>query len=165
MSIDACGDYVRAGTLAQYEEALVLETRKLSFFDKGLIYCAKAFIVHLECIQEVDYLDDITSAVDRCVEYGLQEQLQSILDNLDRLLSMAIYRDGIKIFDHRLLLRTVNSSCYMLAQQYGFMDVELEKRIVLIQRIWRQSKGKKQYLARIEYTGPTPEDDLTQDSV
>jgi hypothetical protein len=44
---------------------------------------------------------------------------------------------SVKALDVRLLLRKADVSTYIKARKYGFADVELEKRITLIQRLWR----------------------------
>lgn len=147
------GAYYHRGILPSLEDKLFLMINERNSFEKNLIYSVRLFEAHIKIINSVDYLDDITSSVARCVEYGLKPQMEILLANLDRLLSMATYDDGVTILDKRLLLRKINFECYVLASKFGFTDPELESRITLAQRILR--KGQVQ---PVIYKGPTPEE-------
>lgn len=166
-------------TLPQYESKLIQVAKEAEYYEKNAVYSLKVYSVHLEHVKSISCLDDITSTVARCVEYGLMEQLEYLLSKLTRLLSIATHEDGVTILDQRLFLRDPKDlsseeekiinparkfhlSVYLLARKFGFMDIELEKRISLFQRIYRERKsGKTQMkpnLLSIKYNGPFPED-------
>jgi hypothetical protein len=82
------------------------------------------------------------------VEYGYITQLLLLLDNLDYLTSISDEPP-----ETQLLLRKCNPYAYTLAREHGFRDEELEKRIILLQRVFR-----KQPLPDLTpFTGPEPE--------
>jgi hypothetical protein len=105
----------------------------------------------LNKIERCDSFDDINSAVCRCIEYNWPERLTLLLSKMDHL----IYKSSNK--DKRLMLRRININCYLSAKQYGFVDTEWEKRIVLTQRLFR-----KQSPNSLVYTGPHFKDYLPE---
>ena len=147
------GTYFHSGRISQVDDALLDCIAEYDSYEKNAVYSSRVLEAHIKHIKEVDYLDDITSSVARCVEYGLKDQLEILLNNLDKLLSLAIHSDGVTLLDRRLLLRKINIQCYAIAAKHGFIDFELEARITLMQRVLR-----KQNIQPIIYKGPTPDE-------
>lgn len=149
------GTYFHNGTLASKESKLIELIKpnddEIVLFEKNLIYSPKLFELHLSYVQEVTILDDITSCVSRCVEYGIKDSLILLLKNIDRLIGMST-DEFVKICDKQLLLRKIDLPCYNIAKEYGFIDMELEARIIMIQKLI----CKKDIDVHI-YSGPKPE--------
>lgn len=142
--------YIRQGKLAEYEDQLLSLAREYLYFENATVYSAKILELHLKLIEEVPNLDDVSSAIMRCVEHGFTAQLQLLLENLPRLVSMCERKAPL---DKRLLLRKCNVNCYLIAKQHGFIDNELEKRIIFLQR-----KFRRQTPNSLVYQGPTPKE-------
>jgi len=153
--IEEAGTYFRQGRLGQLETQLLPQCRE-DQFQKNTIYSLGLFQEHLKYVTQVPYLDDLTSCVARCVEYGFREQLVLLLTNLDRLVKMST--DQVSL-DTRLLLRRIDLPCYLIAKEAGFSDPELEKRISLFQKRWR---GQQVELSS-KFLGPPPEEYLGPD--
>lgn len=152
MYLEEAGTYYHQGQLPQLESQL-LPLCRTNEFEKNTIYSAQLFEEHLTHVASVAYLDDLTSCVARCVEYGFEQQLSLLLSQLDRLVELS--NDEVTTLDYRLLLRKIDVPCYIIAQKAGFADYELEKRVTLIQRLWR-----KQTTDGVinNYSGPEPEE-------
>lgn len=106
-----------------------------SCFDKNAVYYESVLLHHLDTCSQVEVLDDLNSAICRCVEHGLINQLRAILTKLPALLDMATHADGCDTLDRTLMLRKVDLPSYLVAKAHGFVDVELEKRIAIAQRM------------------------------
>ena len=152
--------YFHRGTLPEVEDELLNIVNEYDSYEKSVVYSSRVLEAHIGHVREVDYLDDITSSVARCVEYGLKDQLEILLKNLDKLVSLATHFDGVTILDRRLMLRKINTECYAIAAKHGFIDSELEARISIIQRILR-----KQDIQPIIYKGPIPHEYFCVDGV
>lgn len=157
--------YFHDKTLEQHEDKLLEAVKDVEDYEKNTIYNLKIFSAHIQTIKHVKYLDDITSSVARCVEYGLKLELQHLLLNLELLLSLATHHDGITTIDKRLLLRKCDLPCYLIAKELGFVDIELEKRISSIQSLCRNPQSiflEKDNI--ITYEGPRPEEFFTKEN-
>jgi hypothetical protein len=152
--------YFHEGKLVENENAFLASVKDEEYYEKGVVYSAKILEAHIKVIKYVNYLDDITSSIARCVEYGLKLQLDILIKYLDKLTLMGVHKDGVTVLDKRLLLRKCDFPCYSLAKQYGFVDYELEKRIVFIQRLMR-----KQPINDLKYEGPSPIEFFQVDNV
>jgi hypothetical protein len=152
--LEETGTYYHQGQLPQLESRL-LPLCRTDEFEKNTVYSAQLFEEHLAHVASVAYLDDLTSCVARCVEYGFEQQLRLLLSQLDRLVELSMSNDEVTILDYRLLLRKIDLPCYIIAQEAGFVDFEWEKRVILIQRLFR-----KQPIDGIlgNYSGPEPEE-------
>lgn len=107
-------------------------------FHKNAVYNPALLKVHIKKCTDGD---DINSMISRCIEHNLPESLDIILE----------YLPNIEHVDKRLLLRRISDvKLYLKAKLYGFIDNELEKRIVLIQRLFRKTSSNN-----VSYTGPT----------
>ncbi|SNW61926.1 Hypothetical protein ORPV_22 [Orpheovirus IHUMI-LCC2] len=124
------------------------------YYEKNTVYHIDIFKSNILNCKYVGHLDDINSTVCRCVEYGLYDQLQFLLDNLDLLVSKATYLDGIKSLCKLLMLRKIDMKCYLMAKEYGFTDVNLERRISYVQELIKGKDNRK----LLEYEGPKPEE-------
>ena len=131
------------GTLPEVEDEF-LACASSATFHRNTVYSYKILTEHLSHVTQVDNLDDVTSAIARCVEYGFTLQLQALLSRLPHLVTLNPGQ-----LDRRLLLRKINLPCYLMAKEHGFIDVELEKRITALQR-----RKKTKFI----FEGPLPGD-------
>jgi hypothetical protein len=130
-------------------------------FEKNTISSLPIFEAHLKTVTKVFYMDQLNSAITRCVEYGYQAQLELLLERLDDLIKVCQCLDGCRTLDRRLMLRKIHLPCYVRAKAFGLVDLELEKRVALIQTIWRNrssSSTRSSEGARLVYQGPHPEE-------
>lgn len=143
----------KSGFLREAMWLVLLYCDEIVTFDKN--FCCDLLLMkyHLARVRSVTYVDEIVSVIERCVERGAFEILKHFFTYLDGLLVMSPLGSSSVDYDKRLLLRKVDTKCYLLAKQHGFYDPELEKRIVLMQRLWR-----KQPAVLEPYAGPTPEE-------
>lgn len=151
-------EYVKSGEIEQYKSLLLKEIETTDFFEVNVVYSKELFEHHLKHVKYVYDFDNVTSAISRCVEYGFEDQLKSLVDainnNKDWLkLSPDADPNVVQSLDRRLLLRKINFKCYLIARNAGFIDREFEKRIVLLQNLWRKKK-----VVEVSYSGPTPEE-------
>lgn len=157
--IEEIGNYYHAGTLTDKEEILLeminCVNDDIVLFEKNTIYNFRLFEAHCNRVQQVNYLDDITSCVSRCIEYGFKRQLLLLLSNLERLISMSV-DTIINVIDKKLLLRKIDMECYTIAKEHRFIDPELEMRVTMMQRLIRNQSLNMQV-----YKGPIPEDYCT----
>ncbi len=114
--------------------------------ETSIVYCTP-LLKHVDL--HIMDLDIIHRMVSRCVEHNLREQLEYILSH--------------KIdCDKNLLLRKIGSAeIYSYVQSFGYKDVELDKRIVWIQRRIREKKlGKVSETSKVsqKYEGPNIHD-------
>lgn len=116
-------------------------------FDVNTVCSYKIFTTHIDAILHVNYFDDIISAISRCIENDHFGVLVHIFDNMDKLIRIT----KCKTISFHLLLRKANIDCYLYARNHQFIDYELEKRIIYIQRRFRHKTYK------YSYNGPTPE--------
>lgn len=168
MSLEKYRDYVgienmgylyHEGVLAHYQSQLVEQVKEMDEYEKNTVYDSLVFETHLMHVKQVDFLDELTSTIERCIEYGFFQQLELVLEQLDRLVLMANHTDGVTMLDRRLLLRKLEMKCYCLAKSHGFIDAELEKRVTIFQRVIRSQPVETQLTL---YTGPTPEEYFNQ---
>lgn len=110
-------------------------------------------------------LDDIPRMISRCIEYGLIESLQMLLEHEHTLLHMhdryvqrqtppeqkrhivwlmektASNTLPSHLLDRHILLRRVGSAhCYLLAKENGYVDVAFENAITRIQQRYRRRR-------------------------
>lgn len=141
-------DFVKNGTIEIYLGQLLELARTETNFEKGTVYSLEVFREHLKYFKHVGSLDCVNSTITRCVEYGLMEQLVLLLERITK----EVWFEAV---DKRLLLRKASIQVYLKAKEYGFIDLEFEKRIVLIQNIWRSRKLPSK---NVDYSGPTYEE-------
>lgn len=148
------GDLRRGGLL---EVPAVLELCKRLFssvrtFVKDTWHHVDILKVHLPAVTLLDF-DDYNSAITRSVEFNHPDRLAVLIDHLPRIKTLASHTDYL------LMLRKASIGCYLTAKEHGFCDPELEKRIVLIQRLWRSRRSRSPAEVRVPaYGGPYPED-------
>ena len=151
MSLEKYRDYVgienmgylyHEGVLAHYQSQLVEQVKEMDEYEKNTVYDSLVFETHLMHVKQVDFLDELTSTIERCIEYGFFQQLELVLEQLDRLVLMANHTDGVTMLDRRLLLRKLEMKCYCLAKSHGFIDAELEKRVTIFQRAYSITTGR-----------------------
>ena len=145
--LEEVSEYFRAGCLVEHENDFIDLTEGHAVYEINTVYSPKVFAAHLTMVTEIYDIDCITSTVARCVERGMKVQLEMLMSHLDRLVSLSKSKYPL---EKRLMLRKCDSECYHIARRYGFIDDELEKRLILIQRKWR-----KQPANSLSYTGPT----------
>lgn len=110
------------------------------------------FIMKMQVVTRTTF-EALQSCIRRCVEYGYITQLLLLMENLDYLTSICSDETAQKQLDTRLLLRKCDSYAYTIAKSYGFEDRELEKRVIMMQRLFRKQSGLIE-----PFTGPTPEE-------
>lgn len=128
------------GTLAEKENKFINEFKGKDYpeFSKNFVYSSIILEKHLKTLKEVHYLDDINSAITRCIEYNLVNSLILLLKSIPSLLSKASFKDNVIELDRNLMLRKANLNCYLISKKYGFFDRELEKRMTLFQRKFKK---------------------------
>jgi len=133
-----------------------------SEFMMNTCYHPKLLIAALQRATLLIELDDIPRMISRCIEYGLRESLEIILDHEDDLIVMhdryvrGDFTDPIwtpiwtsqkrhnRIREHlsldrELRLRRVGSvECYILARNKGYIDVGWEQAITRVQQRFRK---------------------------
>jgi hypothetical protein len=123
-----------------------------NLFNINAVYYASVLAKHLANCTELEFFSDLNAAICRCVEYGLIEQLQMLLEAIPRLTKIATCLDGCRELDRTLMLRKMDINCYLIAQKHGFSDPEFEKRIVLAQRLIKRHPHPTE---NVEYSTPT----------
>lgn len=117
------------------------------------------FVMKMQVVTRTTF-ESLQSCIRRCVEYGYITQLLLLMENLDYLTSICSSETVQKQLDTRLLLRKCDPYAYTIAKSYGFEDRELEKRVVMLQRLFR----KQSVAGLIEsFSGPTPEEYMGDD--
>lgn len=145
-------DYLKAFHSGVKECDLPSQIPSHNFFDKNAVYYASVLAKHLANCAELELFSDLNSAICRCVEYGLIEQLRMLLEAIPRLTKMATCLDGCRELDKTLMLRKMDINCYLVAQKHGFSDPEFEKRIILAQRLIKRHPHPAE---NVEYSTPT----------
>jgi hypothetical protein len=149
--LENLNEYYYNGLLEIIKPLFLREVSTDSSFKKNSVYDEEIFREHLKYVKEISRADNLKSVVERCVEKGWLSRLQLLFTNLNYLLSLLKTGD---ILDKHLLLRKCDAVVYVEAKKKGFYDRELEKRIVMIQRLWRKQSLSKP----LTYEGPFPED-------
>ena len=116
-------------------ESLRDQAQTSIMFEKNAVCCPELLKLNVtNCIMIGE--DDVTSAIARCVEYGLTESIEILLEYLSRL--DAIAAKGSFPISRVLLLRKVHINTYSMAVNAGFVDPEYQRRVIWIQRRFRQ---------------------------
>lgn len=115
-----------AQDLVRVEDAIIhsIQLGNQPNFEVNTTYSLRVLVAHLAT--KPNLLDpwDLTSAISRCVEYGLDSELDLLIAYWDSLPQPVVER--------RLLLRKGRLSTYLKAHRHGFHDPELDKRFIYL---------------------------------
>jgi hypothetical protein len=149
--LDDVQEHFHKGTLTKEVEDEILEkARKEEYFCPETLYSERVFADHLQYVT-CTHSSSLESCIRRCVERGFVTQLLLVFENLDYLLSICANSAPLEKI---LPLRKCDPFAYTIAKDHGFVDAELEKRVVMIQRLFR----KQPLPDPTPFTGISPED-------
>lgn len=137
-------DYIKNGRLEE-KKLFLMSIANTTEFMSSTLYDIDILKIHVGHMASFNN-ENMYSMICRCVENGFIPQLHLFISKLTEINNNLL---------KNLCLRKIDIATYKIVKTHGFIDIEVEKRIALFQRVWRARKvGEVVNKGIPKYEGP-----------